>query len=258
MTSENWMSWQTGGFRSCWLVMGPHRSCAARRNQVQNRPTTTEELRLQMGWYPASEHSEQVDHTNHKPPLGVRIWPEVKAKSCNWATASPWVLWWKRESVRSCYFPPSGVEEWKLQVRPSPDQVLRCPFEKENDPKTGAHGLLNTYKDIWYLHNVTTVRKHPRLQKNLLGGFLYRLVLDKAPSRQFKPFVSARVAEIQETVGVDDFRYVRSKINPADTHQRNWAITTYRLARGTISPAIAWRKMAWFSGWRAKQSWKGS
>ena len=40
------------------------------------------------------------------------------------------------------------------------------------------------------------------------------------PSRQFKPFVSARVAEIQETVGVDDFRYVRSKSNPADTLTR--------------------------------------
>jgi len=35
-------------------------------------------------------------------------------------------------------------------------------------------------------------------------------------SRQFKPFVSVRVAEIQETVGVDDFRYVKSRSNPAD------------------------------------------
>ena len=38
----------------------------------------------------------------------------------------------------------------------------------------------------------------------------------RSPPRQFKPFVSARVAEIQETVGVDDFRYIRSKSNPAD------------------------------------------
>ena len=44
--------------------------------------------------------------------------------------------------------------------------------------------------------------------------------MDKDPSRQFKPFVSARVAEIQETVVVDDFRYVRSKSNPADTLTR--------------------------------------
>ena len=42
----------------------------------------------------------------------------------------------------------------------------------------------------------------------------------RTPSRQFKPFVSARVAAIQETVGVDDFRYVRSKSNPADTLTR--------------------------------------
>ncbi|XP_068735176.1 uncharacterized protein [Montipora capricornis] len=38
----------------------------------------------------------------------------------------------------------------------------------------------------------------------------------KTPSRQFKPFVSSRVTEIQETVGVEDFRYIRSKFNPAD------------------------------------------
>ena len=42
----------------------------------------------------------------------------------------------------------------------------------------------------------------------------------KTPSQKFKPFVSARVAEIQETVGVDDFRYIRSKSNPADTLTR--------------------------------------
>ena len=42
----------------------------------------------------------------------------------------------------------------------------------------------------------------------------------RTPSRQFTPFVSARVAEIQETVGVDDFRYVRTKSNPTDTLTR--------------------------------------
>ena len=38
----------------------------------------------------------------------------------------------------------------------------------------------------------------------------------RTPPRQFKPFLSARVAEIQETVELDDFRYIRSKSNPAD------------------------------------------
>ena len=40
----------------------------------------------------------------------------------------------------------------------------------------------------------------------------------RTPPRQFRPFVSARVAEIQETVG--DFRYIRSKSNPADALTR--------------------------------------
>jgi len=35
----------------------------------------------------------------------------------------------------------SKVKEWKLQVRPCPDEVLRCPVEKEDDPETGAHAL---------------------------------------------------------------------------------------------------------------------
>ena len=42
----------------------------------------------------------------------------------------------------------------------------------------------------------------------------------KTPPREFRPFVSARVAEIQETVGVDDFHYIRSKSNPADALTR--------------------------------------
>ncbi len=38
----------------------------------------------------------------------------------------------------------------------------------------------------------------------------------KTPARKFKPFVSARVAEIQESVDVGNFRYVKSNDNPAD------------------------------------------
>ncbi|XP_028408205.1 uncharacterized protein LOC114530784 [Dendronephthya gigantea] len=38
----------------------------------------------------------------------------------------------------------------------------------------------------------------------------------KTPARKFKPFLSVRVAEIQESVNVGNFRYVKSKDNPAD------------------------------------------
>ena len=42
----------------------------------------------------------------------------------------------------------------------------------------------------------------------------------KTPPKEFRPFVSARVAEIQETVGSEDFRYVPSNENPADALTR--------------------------------------
>ena len=38
----------------------------------------------------------------------------------------------------------------------------------------------------------------------------------RTPPREFRPFVSARVAEIQEMVSVENFHYIRSKSNPAD------------------------------------------
>jgi hypothetical protein len=44
----------------------------------------------------------------------------------------------------------------------------------------------------------------------------------KTPPKEFRPFVSARVAEIQETVGSVDFRYIRSSDNPADALTRGF------------------------------------
>ena len=102
----------------------------------------------------------------------------------------------------------------KLQVRSCPDHVLCCPVEKEISSTTGTNGLFNAYKDVRHLQNATTVRKYPRFQKNLLGGLLYRLV-------KINLLVSARVVEIQESVGVDDVRYIWSKSNPSShTHKR--------------------------------------
>lgn len=56
------------------------------------------------------------------------------------------------------------------------------------------------------------VREHPRLQKNLLGGCFCRLALEKnhTTAAELKLFVSARVAEIQDAVEVDDFWYIKA------------------------------------------------
>ena len=42
----------------------------------------------------------------------------------------------------------------------------------------------------------------------------------RTPPREFRPFVSARVAEIQETIGPDQIRYIKSNNNPADALTR--------------------------------------
>ena len=42
----------------------------------------------------------------------------------------------------------------------------------------------------------------------------------RTPPREFRPFVSARVAEIQETIGADQLRYIKSNNNPADALTR--------------------------------------
>lgn len=45
----------------------------------------------------------------------------------------------------------------------------------------------------------------------------------KTPPREFRPFVSVRVAEIQETVGSEQLPYFKSKYNPADALARGIA-----------------------------------
>ena len=42
----------------------------------------------------------------------------------------------------------------------------------------------------------------------------------RTPPREFRPFVSARVAEIQETIGANQIRYIKSNYNPADALTR--------------------------------------
>ena len=70
---------------------------------------------------------------------------------------------------RCSHFPPLGVNEWKLQVRYCPDQVLCCPAEKEISSKTGAHGLFNTYQDVPHLQNIIAVRKTSKIPKESSG-----------------------------------------------------------------------------------------
>ena len=42
----------------------------------------------------------------------------------------------------------------------------------------------------------------------------------KTPPKSFKPFVSVTIAEIQETLEAQAFKYIRSHVNPADVLSR--------------------------------------
>ena len=103
-------------------------------------------------------------------------------------------------------------------MRSCPDQVFCCPVGKENSPKTGADGLFNTQKDVrrtsLQFADIQDCRRIFWVDSSTVLSWI------RTPSQKFKPFVSARVAEIQETVGVDDFRYIRSTSNLADTLTR--------------------------------------
>ena len=72
----------------------------------------------------------------------------------------------------------------------------------------------------------------------------------KTPSQKFKPFVSARVAEIQENAGVDDLCYIRSKSNPADTLTRGTELS--RLTDWLEGPSFLQLPEAKWSSFRAE------
>ena len=130
-------------------------------------------------------------------------------------------------------------------MRPSPDQVLVAPLKKKTIPRLELMGCLtlarmyDTCRTSLQFANIQDCKRIFWVDSSTVLSWI------RTPPRQFKPFVSARVAEIQETVGVDDFRYIRSKSNPADILTRGTrTITTYSLARGTLFPALARNQMA--------------
>ena len=66
----------------------------------------------------------------------------------------------------------------------------------------------------------------------------------KTPLKRFKPFISVRVAEIQETLNTQAFKYIISDVNPADV-----------LTRGTPPEEVK----TWMEGppflWRPEEEW---
>ena len=70
----------------------------------------------------------------------------------------------------------------------------------------------------------------------------------RTPPWEFRPSVSTRVAEIQETIEADQIRYIKSDNNPADALTRGIHLkSSHEVVRGTILPRVARRKVAQLS-----------
>ena len=91
-----------------------------------------------------------------------------------------------------------------------------APLKKKSIPRLELLGCLalsriyDTCRKILGFANVSEAKKFLWVDSTTVLSWI------TTPPREFRPFVSARVAEIQETVGTNDFHYIRSSFNPAD------------------------------------------
>ena len=163
--------------------MGSHWSRAACSNQVQNRLARVVAPWAWLGRDPACEYSKQVERkrANHELPASLRIRSKVETKSCSWGAASPWVLWWRRENVRCSHFPQLLWElmngSYKCVTALIKSFVV--PLKKKSAPTLELMGCLTLTRMYYTCRTSLQFAKYPKFQKNLLGGLLYRLLLDK-------------------------------------------------------------------------------
>ena len=114
---------------------------------------------------------------------------------------------------------------WKLS-----DDSFRCvpimikpfvaPLRKKNIPRLELLGCLALSRMCETCQKTLDFTKIKEADRILWVDSTTVLSWVRTPPREFRPFVSARVAEIQETVGTEDFRYIRSGSNPADALTR--------------------------------------
>ena len=110
---------------------------------------------------------------------------------------------------------------WKLS-----DDSFRCvpimikpfvaPLRKKSIPRLELLGCLALSRMCETCQKTLDFTKIKEADRILWVDSTTVLSWVRTPPREFRPFVSARVAEIQETVGKEDFRYIRSGSNPAD------------------------------------------
>ena len=90
------------------------------------------------------------------------------------------------------------------------------PLKKKSVPRLELTGCLvlsrlyRTCKEALEFAEISSCKKVFWIDSQVVLSWL------KTSLRKFKPFVSVRVAEIQETIDAQEFSYIRSEHNPAD------------------------------------------
>jgi hypothetical protein len=95
-----------------------------------------------------------------------------------------------------------------------------APLKKKSIPRLERMGCLTLTRIYNTCKEALKFTKIDECKKVFWVDSLTALSWIRKSPRKFKPFVSARVAEIQETSEVENFTYIKSKSNPADALTR--------------------------------------
>ncbi len=115
-------------------------------------------------------------------------------------------------------------------------EAICCTPEKEKHSKTRTLGCLALSRMYDTCRKALEFVNLKDLKTTFWVDSTTVLSWVRTPPRQFKPFVSSRVAKIQETIGTEDIRYIKSKSNPADALTRG--IETAKLADWLAGPSF--------------------
>ena len=91
-----------------------------------------------------------------------------------------------------------------------------APLKKKSIPRLELLGCLALIRMYYTCTKALNFAKLVECRRTFWVDSSTVLSWVRTPPREFTPFVSARVAEIQEMVSVEDFHYIRSRSNPAD------------------------------------------
>ena len=113
-----------------------------------------------------------------------------------------------------------GAGRWKVLLCSCFGEVICGSFEKKFITRLELLGCLRLYRIYSTCKEAFEFVEIDKCKKVFWVDLLNVLSWIKNLPREFKPFVLARVAEIQETIDVENFAYIQSKDKTTDALTR--------------------------------------